>query len=78
MDAETKKALERLDAAIGKVEARYAEAAPAPAAAAAVLAGDGNAPSSEVMAEIAAIRGIVDEAISLLTDGSKTTGSESQ
>ena len=66
MDEATKKALKRLDAAIGHIEARHAEASVVSAS-----VPDADALSPEVVAEIAAIREIVDEAIRLLSDAGK-------
>ena len=55
MNTNTKKALQRLEAAIGQLESRRNEAAPAV-----------GLTDNVVKSEIAAIRNIVDEAISLL------------
>ena len=67
MNTNTKKALERLEAAIGQLEFRRNEAASAT-----------QLTDDAVKTEIAAIRNIVDEAISLLDTAQDDAGREAQ
>ena len=67
MNTNTKKALERLEAAIGQLESRRNEAASAT-----------HLTDDAVKTEIAAIRNIVDEAISLLDTAQDDAGREAQ
>ena len=67
MNTNTKKALERLEAAIGQLESRRNEAASAT-----------HLIDDAVKTEIAAIRNIVDEAISLLDTAQDDAGREAQ
>ena len=71
MNTETKKALDRLDAAIGRLETAPQHASSPTAAA------DSGAPDAGVQAEIKAIRAIIDEAIGLLDpDAANSKGAE--